>query len=104
MKIKQAKIIPMGLPPNRDNSIAGGETSRTETREYLFSKRISGTIQIGGSRERDVVFEISQKLIDALYELTESITLPPEATDQPVNNPPEIEPVAIPQPIPREGG
>ncbi|MEC8333241.1 MAG: DUF4340 domain-containing protein [Verrucomicrobiota bacterium] len=83
--------------------LPGGETSRTETREYLFSKRISGTIQIGGSRERDVVFEISQKLIDALYELTDGITLPPEATDQPVNNSPEIEPIAIPQPIPHEG-
>ncbi|MEC7274207.1 MAG: DUF4340 domain-containing protein, partial [Verrucomicrobiota bacterium] len=70
--------------------LPGGETSRTETREYLFSKRISGTVQIGGSRERDVVFEISQKLIDALYELTDGITLPPEATDQPVNNSPEI--------------
>ena len=84
--------------------LPGGDTSRTETREYLFSKRISGTKQIGGSRERDVVFEISQELIDALYPLTEGITLPPEAANLPADIPSEIAPIAIPQPIPHSGG
>ena len=84
--------------------LPGGESNRTETREYFFSKRLSGTRQIGGSKEKDVVFEISQVLIDALYEITDDMTLPPEAMDQPVTNPSDIEPIGIPQPVYNSGG
>ncbi len=84
--------------------LPGGESDRTETREYFFSKRISGTRQIGGSKKKDVVFEISQTLIDALYELTDGMTLPPEATGQPVTNPAYIENIGIPKPIINSGG
>ena len=84
--------------------LPGGESNRTETREYFFSKRLSGTRQIGGSKQKDVVFEISQVLIDALYEITDDMTLPPEAMNQPVTKPSDIEPIGIPQPVHNSGG
>ena len=84
--------------------LPGGESNRTETREYFFSKRLSGTRQIGGSKEKDVVFDISQALIDALYEITDDMTLPPEAMNQPVTKPSHIEPIGITQPVLNSGG
>lgn len=84
--------------------LPGGESNRTETREYFFSKRLSGTRQIGGSKEKDVVFDISQALIDALYEITDDMTLPPEAMNQPVTKPSDIEPIGITQPVLNSGG
>lgn len=84
--------------------LPGGESNRTETREYFFSKRLSGTRQIGGSKEKDVVFDISQALIDALYEITDDMTLPPEAMNQPVTKPSDIEPIGITQPLLNSGG
>lgn len=84
--------------------LPGGESNRTDTREYFFSKRLSGTRQIGGSKEKDVVFDISQALIDALYEITDDMTLPPEAMNQPVTKPSDIEPIGITQPVLNSGG
>lgn len=80
--------------------LPGGETDRTETREYVFTKRLSGTIQVGGSKQNNVIFEIPQALLDALYELTDDMELPPEALDQPVPDPSPVEALPAPQPIP----
>ena len=98
-EITSGKICPWIFRLIVTIQLPGGETNRTENREYLFSERISGTRQIGGSRDKDVVFELSQALIDALYELTHDMTLPPEATDRFVTNPQEIEPIANPKPM-----
>lgn len=78
--------------------LPGGETQRTDTRTYLFTKRLSGTIQIGGSKLHNSIFEVPQSLLDALYELTDTMQLPPEMTGDPVNSPASIEPVKEPSP------
>ena len=80
--------------------LPGGETDRTEQQEYVFTERLSGTVQVGGSARHDVIFEIPQPLLDALYELTDDMELPPEAKDEPVADPEGVEPVPAPEPIP----
>ena len=79
--------------------LPGDEIDRVEKRKYVFSKRFSGSKQFGGSEEKDIVFEITQELLEALHQLTENIVLPPEATDRPVPNPIQVEPVPKPGPM-----
>ena len=76
--------------------LPGGETDRTEIREYVFTDRLSGTVQVGGSKQHNTTFEIPQPLVDALYELTDDMEIPPEMTDKPVPTPAPIEPVPAP--------
>ena len=80
--------------------LPGGETDRTEVREYVFTKRLSGTLQVGGSKQNDAIFEIPQELLDALYEMIDDMELPPEAKELPVAEPSSIEPLPAAQPIP----
>ncbi|HVS54483.1 MAG TPA: DUF4340 domain-containing protein [Opitutaceae bacterium] len=56
---------------------AGGE--QTETKTLLFTDRVGGAEQIAGSKEFDVVFEIEQPLLDALWSLTARDPGPPPA-------------------------
>ena len=53
--------------------LPGGETDRTETREYVLTERLSGTVQVAGSKQYNTIFEIPQPLIEALYELTDEM-------------------------------
>ena len=64
--------------------------------EYTFTKRLSGTSQIGGSEAQSTMFEIPQEFIEAIYTLTKSFDLPPEAIDEKVPAPAVIEPVPAP--------
>ena len=77
----------------------GGETDRTETREYTLTERLSGTVQVAGSKQYNTIFEIPQPLIDALSELTDKIEIPPEMTDKPVIAPKLVEPLPAPAQI-----
>jgi len=79
--------------------LPGGETDRTETREYVFTKRLSGTVQIAGSKENNTIFEIPQTLLDALYELTDDMEKPPESKGEAVPTPTTIEAVPTAQAI-----
>lgn len=79
-------------------SLPGGDTKRTDTRSYDFTKRLSGTIQVGGSKLHDSVFESSQVTLDALYELTDTMEIPPEMKGKPVTAPAAPTPVSQPQP------
>ena len=65
--------------------------------EYTFTKRLSGTSQIGGSGAQSAIFEIPQELIEAIYTLTEDFNLPPEAKNQEVPAPEFVEPVPPPR-------
>ena len=76
--------------------LPGDETDRIETREYVFTERLSGTVQVAGSKQYNTIFEIPQPLIDALYELTDDMKIPPEMVDEPVLTPKPIEPVPAP--------
>ncbi|MEC8279060.1 MAG: DUF4340 domain-containing protein [Verrucomicrobiota bacterium] len=76
--------------------LPGGETDRTETREYVLTERLSGTVQVAGSKQFNTIFEIPQPLIEALYELTDEMEIPPEMTEEPVLEPKPIEPLKPP--------
>ena len=76
--------------------LPGGETDRTETREYVLTERLSGTVQVAGSKQYNTIFEIPQPLIEALYELTDEMEIPPEMTEKPVLELKPIEPLKAP--------
>lgn len=77
--------------------LPGDETDRSDTRSYVFAKRFSGTVQVGASSLHNVIFEIPQITLDALYTLTDDMQPPPEASNQPV---PEQAPIIpVPEPI-----
>ncbi len=94
------KTLPWVFKLSATLQLPGGETDRTETREYVFTERLSGTIQIGGSPLYDTIFEIPQTLLDALYELTDDMELPPEAKGEDIPAPQMIKPVQTPEAIP----
>lgn len=81
-------------------SLPGGDTPRQDSRSYVFSKRLSGSMQIGGSLLHEAIFELPQATVDALYAFTETMELPPELSDAPVPAPAEINPVPQPTPTP----
>ena len=63
------------------------ETGQTDSREYLFTERRSGTAQSGGSEAHNVMFDVPADLIEALHDLTSDLALPEEALGQPVPTP-----------------
>ena len=90
------KSLPWRFRLSATIQLPGDETDRTETREYVFTDRLSGTVQVAGSKQYNTIFEIPQSLLDALYELTEDMEIPPEMKGEPVLTPAPIEPVSTP--------
>ncbi|MAV84509.1 MAG: DUF4340 domain-containing protein [Puniceicoccaceae bacterium] len=90
------KSLPWRFQLSATIQLPGDETDRTETREYVFTDRLSGTVQVAGSKQYNTIFEIPQSLLDALYELTEDMEIPPEMKGEPVPTPAPIEPVSTP--------
>ncbi len=90
------KSLPWLFQLSATIQLPGDETDRTETREYVFTDRLSGTVQVAGSKQYNTIFEIPQSLLDALYELTEDMEIPPEMKGEPVLTPAPIEPVSTP--------
>ena len=78
--------------------LPGDETDRSDTRSYVFAKRFSGTVQVGASSLHNVIFEIPQITLDALYTLTDDMQPPPEASNQPIPEEQSITPVPEPAP------
>ena len=78
------------------------ENGRIETRTYVFTRRLSGTSQMGASKLHDVIFSIPQATIDALFTFTDDMQLPPEADGLQITHPPESKPFPVPQPQPIE--
>ena len=93
------KSLPWLFQLSATIQLPGDETDRTETREYVFTDRLSGTVQVAGSKQYNTIFEIPQPLLDALYELTEEMEIPPEMKDEPVLKPELIEPLPAPAQI-----
>ena len=78
--------------------LPGDETDRVDTRSYVFTKRFSGSVQVGASELHNVIFGIPQATIDALLVFTDDMQPPPEASNQPM---PEKQPIApVPAPAP----
>ena len=94
--IDAEKSVPWLFQLSATIQLPGGETERTETREYVLTERLSGTVQVAGSKQYNTIFEIPQPLIDALYELTDDMEIPPEMAEEPVLTPKPIEPVPAP--------
>jgi hypothetical protein len=93
------KSLPWLFQLSATIKLPGDETDRTETREYVFTDRLSGTVQVAGSKQHNTTFEIPQPLLDALYKLTEGMEIPPEMKDEPVLTPTPIDPVSAPAKI-----
>ena len=90
------KSLPWRFQLSATIQLPGDETDRTETREHVCTDRLSGTVQVAGSKQYNTIFEIPQSLLDALYELTEDMEIPPEMKGEPVPTPAPIEPVSTP--------
>lgn len=93
------KSLPWLFQLSATIQLPGDGTDRTETREYVFTDRLSGTVQVAGSKQYNTIFEIPQPLLDALYELTEEMEIPPEMKDEPLLTPELIEPLPTPTQI-----
>ncbi|HBR93924.1 MAG TPA: hypothetical protein DEA90_07135 [Opitutae bacterium] len=100
--VDSEKSLPWKFKLSATIQLPGGDTDRTEMREYVFTKRLSGTIQVAGSKQHNAIFEIPQPLIDALYELTDDMETPPEVDGNAVTTPATPAPLTAPQPIETE--
>lgn len=98
--VDKEKTLPWTFKLSASIQLPGGETELLETREYVFTERRSGTFQVGGSSRNNAIFQIPQPLIDALYELTDDMELPPESKDMEVPSPKAITPVSEPIKVP----
>lgn len=96
------KTLPWVFRLSATIALPGGETDRLETLEYDFTERLSGTVQVGGSKKQNSIFEIPQGLIDTLYELTDDMELPPEASGDDVEAAETILPIEEPAAIESE--
>lgn len=79
--------------------LPGGEEDLIKIKEYVFTERLSGTRQGGGSQELNTTFFLHQELINTLQPFIGQLQLPPEANAQPVVAPPLQAPVSNPTPI-----
>ncbi len=79
--------------------LPGDSINQLDTRSYVFSKRLSGTLQIGGSEDQATVFEANQSIIDAIYTFEQNTLIPPEATGDYVLDPEPIETLPAPESI-----
>jgi hypothetical protein len=91
------KTLPWTYRLSADVLLPGGETEQMQKLEYVFTERLSGTMQVGGSPLHNTIFELNIDLIEALYVLTEEMVLPPESLDEVVPDPKSPEPVPEPE-------
>lgn len=101
--VDQNKTLPWVWRLSATIVLPGGEQDRIETLEYDFTKRLSGSVQIGGSKRHNCIFELQQTLIDALHELTNNREQPPKATAAANKEPETITPVSKPTAIDSNG-
>lgn len=98
--IEPDQALPWAYRLSAEISLPGGDTPRRDSRNYVYSQRLSGSMQIGGSALHEAIFEVPQATLDALYVFTDTMQLPPELTDSPVSTPTEINPVLQATPTP----
>ena len=84
--------------------LPGGETRQTTQRRYVFTERLSGTVQIGGSSTHELMFEIPLPLIEAMATFTGNFKPPPEASGALPEPVPAPEPLPTPAPKPTQDG
>ncbi|MEC8650766.1 MAG: DUF4340 domain-containing protein [Verrucomicrobiota bacterium] len=79
--------------------LPGDSINQLDTRSYVFSKRLAGAVQIGGSEDHATVFEANQSIIDAIYTFTHNTLIPPEATGRYVPTPEPVDTLPTPESI-----
>ena len=97
-QVDTEKTLPWAFELSASILLPGGNKEQIREVQYVFTERLSGTAQVGGSATHDAVFELNQELIDAIYELTDTMELPPESEGEPVPDPAPVTPVAEPAP------
>lgn len=100
-RVDSEKTLPWTYRLDATILLPGGDTTQMREVSYVFTERLSGTVQVGGSEAHNAVFELTQELIDALHTLTDKMDLPPEALNEEVPEPTAVEPV--PEPAPSAG-
>lgn len=101
-QIDPARALPWTYRLSASVVLPGGDTEQTKELEYVFTERLSGTMQVGASKSHNSIFGLKLALIEAFYLLTESMPLPPESLGETVPPAPEPEPVPAPRPAPTE--
>lgn len=69
----------------------GGTAATSETRQWMFTKRLGGTLQYGGAKKSDAVFTLAQPMIDSLFELTQEKSAPEELVKKTEPVPPDAQ-------------
>tara|TARA_Y100001934_G_scaffold281968_1_gene393757 strand:+ start:4117 stop:5991 length:1875 start_codon:yes stop_codon:yes gene_type:complete len=57
-------------------ALPGGDSNVTESRTYLFSERLGGTSQIGGTPDFDAIFKLEQSMIDLIQAIARNPNAP----------------------------
>jgi len=96
------KTLPWLYRLDAEILLPGGDEAQVRRQSYVFTERLSGTVQVGGSEAHNAIFELTQEFIEALHHWTDTMTLPPEARGETVPDPSVISPVEEPSPPPSE--
>lgn len=72
-------------------TLPGDTEAKIETRSYYLSARQSGSLQLGGSQSKNLVFQLSPELILALDPFINSFEPSPESLGLPVEEAPSVD-------------
>ena len=75
-------------------ALPGDSEDKLEERIYYFNKRSSGSSQLARTANQNLVFELSQNLIQILDPFINSFELTPESMNQEVADPTIIEKIS----------
>jgi hypothetical protein len=72
-------------------ALPGDFEDKLEERIYYFNERASGSSQLGSTAKQDLVFELSQNLIQSIHPFIHSFELTPESMNEEVADPTNVE-------------
>lgn len=91
------KALPWIYRLSADILLPGGSTDKQVTHRYVFTERLAGSSQAGGSELHDAIFETSPDLIEALHHFTSDFSLPPEVSGEEVPTPQPLPNIPTPE-------
>ena len=77
------KLVPWAYRLAAEVKMPGTGGDKSETRTWLFTKRLSGTVQYGAGPEAGLCFEIPRQLMDSIGELGIEASPPPVFKSEP---------------------
>ncbi|ADE55335.1 DUF4340 domain-containing protein [Coraliomargarita akajimensis] len=93
------EILPWSYRLSAEILLPGGDTDKTETRSYVFTKRLLANSQPGASKRDKVTFNNTTELIEALGTFTNQLDFPEEVSGKDVPSPEPLPPVPNPEPV-----